>query len=140
MDPSTFHIDDQASPDDVKALGARLDAFNAAQTGRDDRRPLRLAVRTGAGELVGGLSGVTTWGWLYVSLVWVDEDHRRRGLGTRLLKAAEAEALRRGCGYACLTTFSFQARPFYEGHGYEVFGRLENYPEGETLYFLRKRL
>jgi GNAT superfamily N-acetyltransferase len=139
VDPSSCQID-EASPDDVQALEARLDAFNAARTGRDDRGPLRLAVRAGSGELIGGLIGVTTWGWLYVSLLWVDEAHRGQGLGTRLLEAAEAEARRRGCRDACLTTFSFQAGPFYEKRGYEVFGRLEDYPEGEALSFLRKRL
>jgi hypothetical protein len=38
-----------------------------------------------------------------------------------------------------LDTFSFQARPFYEKLGYEVFGQLEDYPRGHSRYFLQKR-
>ena len=33
-----------------------------------------------------------------------------------------------------------QARPFYEGHGYHVFGSLDDYPAGHTCYFLTKEL
>ncbi len=40
--------------------------------------------------------------------------------------------------HAHLDTFSFQARGFYEALGYEVFGRLEEYPPGHERYFLRK--
>jgi GNAT superfamily N-acetyltransferase len=135
-----FTVDAEASAEDVKVLGDRLDAFNARQTSIDDCRPIRLAVRDAHGTLVGGLGGVTNFGWLYIAVVWVDEAARGRGLGSRLMDMVEAEAIRRGCKYACLTTFSFQARPFHERRGYEVFGQLDDYPAGETMYFLRKRL
>jgi hypothetical protein len=39
-----------------------------------------------------------------------------------------------------LSTFSFQARPFYEKLGYEVFATLEDCPVGHCEYFLRKQL
>lgn len=39
-----------------------------------------------------------------------------------------------------LDTFDFQARPFYERHGYEVFGTLDDYPPGHSRFFLRKDL
>ena len=63
-----------------------------------------------------------------------------QGTGRRILIAAEEEALRRGCRYAWLDTFSFQARGFYEKLGYSVFGTLEDYPAGHSRYFLRKTL
>jgi hypothetical protein len=52
----------------------------------------------------------------------------------------EAEAIRRGCHGAFLDTFSYQARPFYEKLGYEVFGTLEDYPPGHQRFYMRKRL
>lgn len=51
---------------------------------------------------------------------------------------AEAEALQRGCSRAKLRTFSFQARGFYEKEGYRVVGELEDYPPGETFYWMQK--
>ena len=70
----------------------------------------------------------------------VREQRRRAGVGARLLRAAEDEALRRGCHSAWLDTFSFQALPFYQRHGYTVFGALDRYPTQHTRYFVRKAL
>jgi len=53
---------------------------------------------------------------------------------------AEEEARRRGCHSVHLDTLSFQALPFYQKHGYAVFGALENHPVGHTRYFLKKKL
>ena len=36
-----------------------------------------------------------------------------------------------------LTTLSFQARPFYERFGYEVFGELPDHPAGHILYIMK---
>jgi hypothetical protein len=56
------------------------------------------------------------------------------------LLAAEAEAVAAGCTDAVLDTFSFQARRFYEWHGYHVYATLEGYPPGHRQLFLHKRL
>ena len=56
------------------------------------------------------------------------------------MRAAEAEAVAAGCTDAVLDTFSFQARGFYERHGYEVYATLEGYPPGHQQLFLHKRL
>ena len=52
----------------------------------------------------------------------------------------EQAAKERGCTYAHLDTFSFQARPFYEALGYEVFGILDDYPPGHHKFFMKKAL
>ena len=39
-----------------------------------------------------------------------------------------------------LDTYDFQARPFYERHGYVVWGVLEGYPAGRRTFHLRKSL
>jgi hypothetical protein len=53
---------------------------------------------------------------------------------------AEDEAMKIGCKYAHLDTYSFEARPFYEKHGYALFATLDNYPEGYSKYFLKRKL
>jgi len=73
-------------------------------------------------------------------VLWVAEGFRRRGLGKRLLRMGETEAVKRGCRQAYLDTFSYQARPFYERSGFEVFGTLHDFPEGHERYFMRKTL
>ena len=117
-----------------------LRAFNRRHAEAPDFEPLVLSARDEAGEILGGLVGLTGWRWLHVDLLWVDDAHRGGGVGRRLLRAAEAEALRRGVRHVDLDTFDFQARPFYEREGYVVFGVLEDFPPGHTRFFMKKDL
>jgi GNAT superfamily N-acetyltransferase len=119
-------------------LDDEIYAFNVAETGIDDGRMLTVRATDYSGSLVGGLSG-WTWGDCgYVDVLWVREDHRRLGLGTRLLVAAQDEALLRGCSQMVLSTHSFQAPDFYRKHGYQEAGRTEGYPRGYAQIHLRK--
>ncbi len=52
---------------------------------------------------------------------------------------AEQEAVKRGCRYAHLETIDFQALPFYQKLGYEIFATLQNYPPGHVRYSLTKK-
>ncbi len=135
-----FTLDHELDEGGADELGRRLDAFNARASGIDDQAALRIGLRDARGRLAGGVVGSTWCGWLYISTLWVDEELRRRALGSRLLAAAEDQARARGCRHACLTTFSFQARPFYERHGYTLFGQLDDYPAGGSMFFMKKTL
>ena len=103
-------------------------------------RPLDILVRDAHGRLLGGLIADTFWNWMEVHDLWLEAELRRGGLGRTLLAAAEAQAQARGCAHAHLKTFSFQALDFYRKQGYTVIGALEDYPPGETFYWLRKDL
>ena len=74
--------------------------------------------------------GQVNWTWLDVSLLWVAESHRGRGLGSKILRAFEDAGRDRGCTSAHLSTFTYQAAKFYRRHGYEEYARLPDYPPG----------
>lgn len=116
-----------------------LRAYNRAHAEAPDFQGLVVAARAGD-ELVGGLVGETGWKWLHVDLLWVADAYRGRGIGRRLLHAAEEEARRRGARHVYLDTLDFHARPFYEREGYVVFGTLEDYPPGHRRFYMRKDL
>jgi GNAT superfamily N-acetyltransferase len=117
-----------------------LGNFNIATTGHAAYYPVGWFVNSAEGEILGGLHGAIWGQWLYIKMLWLAEPARKKGFAGRLLERAEAYALKRGCIGAHLETFSFQARPLYEKHGYEVFGEINDYPPGHTFYFMRKRL
>ena len=116
-----------------------LVAYNQAKTGRDDPRPLIIALDDREGRVIGGLWGRTAYDWLFVELLFVPEALRGRGVGSEIMRRAEAEALMRGCHSAWLDTFEFQARGFYERIGYTCFAELPDYPVG-SRYFMKKTL
>jgi GNAT superfamily N-acetyltransferase len=136
----TLRVETEPSDRDVAALANGLTQHALPTTGRPGFQPLAVFARDPSGALVGGVSGTVNWSWLHIALFWISADERRAGLGSRLLRAIEEAAIERGCSEAHLDTFSYQARPFYERHGYELFATLEDYPAGHSRYFLRKRL
>ncbi|POX42690.1 GNAT family N-acetyltransferase [Streptomyces sp. Ru73] len=128
-----------ADNDLEELLGERLDAFNNAATGGAEETEFSVRVTDTDGGIIAGLTG-WTWGDLGgIELLWVHEDHRQAGWGTRLLQAAEAEARRRGCARMAVSTYSFQAPAFYARHGYRETGRLPGLPGGhEDVHFLKE--
>lgn len=127
-------------PDLARLLDAHIYDFNVEATGLDDGRGLSIRVEDGAGGLTAGLSGWTWGGCGYVDVLWVAAGHRREGIGTRLLDAAEAEASARGCVRMVLSTHTFQAPDFYLRRGYLETGRTPGYPEGHGQVHLQKTL
>ena len=75
-----------------------------------------------------------------VDYLWVTEAQRGRGLGTRLLTAAEDEARSRGCLTIVLDTHSFQAPDLYRKLGYREVGTTIDTPRGHSQTLFQKRL
>ena len=117
-----------------------LAKFNDERVGADGHTPLNIVEYDEDGNIIGGILGGTYWGWMYVDILWVHEDHRRNGIGSRLLAEAEKEAVRRGCHHVHLDTMSWQAPDFYKKHGYEVIGVLPDIPDGNQKFLLMKKL
>ena len=67
-----------------------------------------------------------------LSHVWVHERYRGQGLGTLLLRSAEAEAIARGCMRVVLATHSFQTPRFYERMSYERKYAIDGSPKGHA--------
>ncbi len=84
---------------------------------------------------------ISSWKTAELDILWVNEKHRGRGIGSALIREAECAARERGCGLMTLGTFDFQARPLYEKHGFTVCGTIEDCPSaGHTHYDMLKRL
>jgi|GEM_PF-191899 len=77
---------------------------------------------------------------VYIEIMWIDQDYRGKGLGKTLISKAEEIAKENGCTFSHTCTLSYQAPEFYKACGYEVFGTLDDYPNGIVQYFLKKSL
>ena len=105
------------------AMIAPLVAHNTAQGVDFTNTPFALALEDDGGNAIGGVTGYSRWGWLFLASVAVPAELRGQGWGRRLIAAAETTAAQRGCRYVWFDTYSFRARPFYEKLGYQVFGQ-----------------
>ncbi|MEB2279431.1 GNAT family N-acetyltransferase [Lysinibacillus xylanilyticus] len=103
-------------------------------------KDIGLFVEDEEGNRVAGLIGDTHGNWLEVEYLWVSEKLRGQHIGTELMRNAEKIAINRGCKYAFLNTFSFQAPDFYVKLGYEEEFVLNDYPLTGKRYYYTKKL
>ena len=132
MNEPTIRLENPPSEEDRRKIMDGLLAHNRTRTGDGNYENLTFLVRDAEGELIGGLLGEIYWGWLHIDVLWVNERSRKKGLGRKLMEAAERAAAERGCHSAFLDTFSFQALPFYVKMGYQIFGELPDFPAGHA--------
>ena len=125
---------------EIKYIREALYQFNNERVGEDSHTPLNIVEYDTNGNIIGGILGGTYLGWMYVDILWVHENHRHKGIGSKLLREAEKEASSRGCHHVHLDTMSWQAPDFYKKFGYDVIGILPDIPNGNQKYLLMKAL
>lgn len=135
-----IHVEQDRISDELDELREGMKRHAEQHVPWETYEPLTVVLRDEVNAFCGAALGECGRGWLSVGVMWVQEDHRGNGYGRKLLEAIEALAVERGSRKACLDTFSYQAKPFYEKCGYTVFGSLDDYPPGHTRYFMCKTL
>ncbi len=125
---------------DTAEIRNRIIAFNRERI--EDKNPHDFIIRyeNDLGEFMAGICFSIHGEWLEIDFLIVEERERTTGLGSKLLKDAETFALQHQCRMSFLTTFGFQARPFYEKNGYHVVYEQKNYPRTGSKFYLEKHL
>lgn len=88
----------------------------------------------------GGAAAYVYCDTLFIDILWVDPAQRGNGHATKLIEALEEEGRKRGCTYATVDTFDFQAEPFYVKIGYTNIGTIPQWINGRDRHFLKKTL
>ena len=108
-----IEISERVTQEITSCIAEGLDRFNDQHIGYGDRLPLAVVVRDpDSGEVLGGITGRSSLGLLFLELFYLPEALRGAGLGSELLRRFEQEGRRRGCLSAVLYTISFQAPDF----------------------------
>ena len=134
-----FQVEGNPDPLDVEFLETQIRCEASDAMGLGDEVELAIFARDGD-EILAGISGWTWGDCCELQSLWVKPSLRGHGVATRLIAAAEAEAAARGCAQTVHFTYDFQARALYERSGYELVGRVENFPSGADVLWYRKRL
>lgn len=133
-----FTVTDAISEQDKEAVFQSLLEYNLARIEDKNPKDLGVFLHNEAGRKTAGFIGDTHGNWLTVKYLWVSDELRGQGVGSRILEQAEETARQRGCKYVFLDTFSFQAPEFYRRHGYREAFTLEEYPlTGKRHYFTK---
>jgi len=143
-----FTIVDDPTAEEIALVQTRLDEHNLSRTNGTYHFPgseepglaFDLALRAPTGEVIGGINVSSILGVMWLEVLWVAVEHRRRGLAGWLVLEAERIAHERGCVGAGTWTFDWQGADFYPRIGYELRGIYDGYPHGMTEHVLSKRL
>ncbi|MDR2545958.1 MAG: GNAT family N-acetyltransferase [Lachnospiraceae bacterium] len=84
--------------------------------------------------IIGFVSGLTNHKWFYLSDIWVHENYRRQGLGTKLLVMLEEKVKSIGIKHIWTWTTGFTNPKFYERQGYYIFTIFEDFCEIEGYH------
>ena len=135
-----FEITESIKEKDKDIIFQGLLEYNLARIEDKNQKDLGIYLDNDEGAKIAGLIGNTCGNWLFVKYLWVNEAYRGKNIGSEILQKAEETAKERGCKYAFLDTFDFQAPMFYKKHGYKEVFVLEDYPITGKRYYLTKRL
>ena len=120
-------------------LANLIRAYNRANREQSKSEPLNIYLEDEEGNLVAGMVAETFGNWLEIEYLYVSDDLRGQGIGSKILKMAERESKERGCKYSFVDTFNFQAPKFYEKHGCKEVFALKKYPYiGERYYYTKE--
>ena len=133
-------VSDEVDETTSKTIEHGLNQYNEACVGPDPSRPMWIVCRDENENIIGGIQGFVQWDWFYVAILWVNEDHRRSGIGTRLMAEAEDAARKNGCIRMRLATVTFQAPDFYKKLGYAEICRVPDIPPGHSFIWMSKML
>ena len=135
------HAIEDNSPEFAEQAKQKIAEFNAKHWDASKRQALGLKQLDAHGEVIAMLAGRTFGNWFYLESFWLADNARGKGLGSAMLKEAETIAKERGCRYVVLDTLEFQAKPFYQRHGYQVQWVQQDYPfAGGAKYYMTKTL
>ena len=123
----------------TQELANLIRAYNRSNREPSKSEPLNIYLEDEAGNLVAGMVAETFGNWLEIEYLYVSDDLRGQGIGSKILETAENESRNRGCKYSFVDTFNFQAPKFYKKHGYKEVFALKEYPyTGERYYYTKE--
>ncbi|TJY41090.1 GNAT family N-acetyltransferase [Cohnella pontilimi] len=132
-----------SSAEESKFVRKSLVKFNAEHVAEEIMNvyeEINLNIKNHEGTIIGGLNSAVCWNWIEVDILWVDQNFRGHGVGSKLMNEIELIARQKGCTFIKLNTFSFQAPEFYKKHGYKEIAVIDNAPRGYKHYYLMKEL
>ena len=114
----TWKLDTDAPAEDVAVVVNGVFSHGRSQATHGNAKAISCLVRDGVRVVAGG-SERTEYNRLFVNHLWVAQELRGQGVGSRILQELEAEAGRRGCHDAIIETLEESVAKLYARLGYK---------------------
>jgi GNAT superfamily N-acetyltransferase len=98
--PNPFTVSDTSTEKEVNLIRERLEDYSREQTHGEYDEPgieISLVLKDLEGHIVGGINASTMLRVMHLEVLWVAEEHRKRGYGRELVLAAERIGFEKGC-------------------------------------------
>nr|WP_321228802.1 GNAT family N-acetyltransferase [uncultured Psychroserpens sp.] len=139
----TAYIIEPCNKDNIKTIVDGINEYNLNKVSAlaEIWTRLEFVIKDKNGTEIGGiLAGIGYWNGLEIKILWVKETHRKKGIGTKLLKYTENIAKEKGAYISMIDTFDFQAEDFYLKNGYNPIGEIKDFPKGHRRIYFSKTL
>ncbi len=133
-------IEGEPNQEDKKVIVDGMLAYHANKGHHRKSETFSILLKDINDKVLGGVIVTFLWNGMEINTLWVDESLRDKGYGTKLMEMVEEEAVKRGCTIAYTNTFTWQAPEFYTKLGYNLYGKLDNFPPGNSLNYFFKNL
>ncbi|HAT8893443.1 TPA: GNAT family N-acetyltransferase [Legionella pneumophila] len=128
------------NPDDVHVLTNGIKSYAKQERGFESLDFFACFIRDADNKIVGGCSGGTLYGGLHIDNLWVSEQIRHQGWGTKLMHAALKYGQEKSCAFATVNTMDWEAIEFYKKLGFKLEFERHGFQKNSVFYFLRKEL
>jgi len=133
-------INDEPSPEDKKVMVDGMLSYHTSKGHPRKTDSYSILLKDKNNKVLGMIIVSFLWNGMRIDSLWIDEVMRNQKWGNKLVRMAETEGVKRGCSFAYTDTFTWQAPTFYEKLGYELYGKLDDFPKGSSLNYYRKNL
>jgi ribosomal protein S18 acetylase RimI-like enzyme len=134
----------EASKEEVGFIDNKIIEYNLLKMNAENKElftDINFVIKDDSGKILAGIVGQKYYcNAAYIDLLWVDNEIRGKGLGSKLLNQFESKARELDCIMIHLDTFDFQAPSFYEKNGYQLYGTLIDNPIGHKRFYYNKKL
>lgn len=123
-----------------KYLSDSIVSYGLEQLQGKEPKKLFCCYRGSNGKIMAAIMGSTTLNMFFISYVFVEEEYRNKGIGTKLLSEIEQLALDAECNIIRLNTFNKKSHAFYLNAGFVETACITNYMNGFDLVYYHKKI
>jgi len=140
MNNYSFETIDSKYEELEKYLNQGLIDYGVIEAGGNKPKYIFCCIKDDQHKIIGGIKGYAMLNLFYISQLFVDEKHRKKGLGKKLISEIENAAKNHDCNIIRLDTLNEKSHSFYVKSGFEKTLEIKEYMKGFDLLFFHKHI